>query len=93
MVLPTDLLMTKIRNLVADLDESGVTLAEAQERILAEYLRVVLIRTNGHHMKAAAELGIHRNSMTRRMARTGVVVRRGKKSARGVDVLPLRINP
>lgn len=91
MVQPRDLLMMKMRTLVADLDESGVTLAEAQERLLGEYLRVVLIRHGAVQLQAAAELGIHRNQMTRLMLKAGVVIRRGKKGARGVDVLEFKL--
>lgn len=91
MVQPVGLLMTKMRTMVADLDESGVTLAEAQERLLGEYLRVVLIRHHAHMQNAAKELGVHRNQITRLMLKAGVVVRRGKLGARAVDILEFKL--
>ena len=55
-------------------------LKDAVAEFTACYLRTALKRTGGHQQKAAAELGIHRNTLIRRCAEVGIPRRYGKPS-------------
>ena len=50
----------------------------ATTHFLAQYLRLAMTRNGGHQQKAAAELGIHRNTLVRLCDQAGVPRRYGK---------------
>ena len=50
----------------------------ATTHFLAQYLRLAMKRNGGHQQKAAAELGVHRNTLMRLCDQAGVPRRYGK---------------
>jgi DNA-binding NtrC family response regulator len=58
-------------------------LDKAVRKFMHKYLTTALIRNNSHMQRAAEELGIHRNTLTRLCKQTGVVTgsRRGRALA------------
>jgi DNA-binding NtrC family response regulator len=61
---------------------SGIRYEEAVREFKRQYLREVLIANRGNQCKAAEELGMHRNTLSRTMAELGlslVEVRAGLK--------------
>jgi DNA-binding NtrC family response regulator len=51
---------------------SGVRYDEAVSEFKKQYLREVLVANRGNQCKAADELGIHRNTLSRTMADLGL---------------------
>ena len=51
---------------------SGVRYDEAVREFKKQYLREVLIANRGNQCKAADELGMHRNTLSRTMAELGL---------------------
>lgn len=58
----------QLESLVAQLVERGVPLTMALEEFERRYIRRVLERTNGNHCRAARLLGMHRNTLSRKVA-------------------------
>lgn len=58
--------------LVTQMHSSGVDYEEAVREFKKEYLREVLIAHRGNQCKAAEELGMHRNTLSRTMAELGL---------------------
>jgi Fis family transcriptional regulator len=51
---------------------SGVRYDDAVREFKRQYLREVLVANRGNQCKAAEELGIHRNTLSRAMAELGL---------------------
>lgn len=53
--------------LVADMVTRGIRLGDAQRELEAHFIARVLREHRGHVGRAAAELGMHRNTLTRKL--------------------------
>jgi len=58
--------------LVTQMHSSGVRYEEAVREFKKQYLREVLLANRGNQCKAAEELGMHRNTLSRTMAELGL---------------------
>lgn len=59
-------------SLVAQMHSTGIRYEEAVREFKRQYLREVLAANRGNQCKAAEELGIHRNTLSRTMAELGL---------------------
>jgi len=62
----------ELDNLVTQMHSSGVRYEEAVREFKKQYLREVLVTHRGNQCKAAEELGMHRNTLSRAMADLGL---------------------
>ncbi|MGP8269653.1 MAG: helix-turn-helix domain-containing protein [Terracidiphilus sp.] len=62
----------ELDSLVAQMHSSGISYEDAVHDFKRQYLREVLIAHRGNQCKAAEELGIHRNTLSRTMAELGL---------------------
>lgn len=62
----------ELESLVTQMHSSGVPYDEAVREFKKQYLREVLMAHRGNQCKAAQELGIHRNTLSRTMAELGL---------------------
>jgi DNA-binding NtrC family response regulator len=62
----------ELESLVTQMHSSGVRYEDAVREFKRQYLREVLIAHRGNQCKAAEELGIHRNTLSRTMAELGL---------------------
>jgi Fis family transcriptional regulator len=62
----------ELDSLVTQMHSSGVRYEEAVHEFKKQYLREVLIAHRGNQCKAAEELGMHRNTLSRTMADLGL---------------------
>lgn len=62
----------ELDSLVTQMHSSGVGYDEAVREFKKQFLREVLIANRGNQCKAAEELGIHRNTLSRTMAELGL---------------------
>lgn len=58
--------------LVTQMHSSGIRYEEAVKEFKRQYLREVLIAHRGNQCKAAEELGMHRNTLSRAMSELGL---------------------
>ena len=58
----------ELDNLVVQMYASGITYEEAVREFRRRYIQEVLGRSKGNQCKAARELGMHRNTLSRIMA-------------------------
>jgi DNA-binding NtrC family response regulator len=58
--------------LVTQMHSSGIRYEEAVREFKKQYLREVLLAHRGNQCKAADELGIHRNTLSRTMSELGL---------------------
>ena len=58
----------ELQNLVIQMHSSGVSYAEALRQFKRRYLLEVLAHHKGNQCKAAEELGMHRNTLSRTLA-------------------------
>ncbi|MGC1785002.1 MAG: helix-turn-helix domain-containing protein [Acidobacteriaceae bacterium] len=58
----------ELDNLVVQMYASGITYEEAIREFRRRYIQEVLARNKGNQCKAARELGVHRNTLSRIMA-------------------------
>ena len=58
--------------LVTQMHSSGIPYEEAVRDFKRQFLREVLVAHRGNQCKAADELGIHRNTLSRTMAELGL---------------------
>lgn len=63
---------TDIRRAARFCADMGLTLAEAVSLFEADFLEVVLVRNNSNQSKTAQLLGVHRNTLNRRVKELGV---------------------
>ena len=62
----------ELDNLVAQIHSSGIRYDDAVREFKRQYLREVLVAHRGNQCKAAEELGMHRNTLSRAMAELGL---------------------
>ncbi len=62
----------ELESLVTQMHSSGIPYDEAVREFKKQYLREVLVAHRGNQCKAADELGIHRNTLSRTMADLGL---------------------
>lgn len=62
----------ELESLVTQMHSSGVRYEDAVREFKRQYLREVLIAHRGNQCKAAEELGMHRNTLSRAMAELGL---------------------
>lgn len=65
-------LKRELESLVTQMHSSGVRYEDAVREFKRQYLREVLIAHRGNQCKAAEELGMHRNTLSRAMAELGL---------------------
>ena len=58
----------RLDRLVAEMDEKGVRFEDAVREFEKRYISRVLDRCEGSLTKASDELGIHRNTLTRKLS-------------------------
>jgi len=62
----------ELDSLVTQMHSSGVRYDDAVREFKRQYLREVLAANRGNQCKAAEELGMHRNTLSRTMAELGL---------------------
>ena len=62
----------ELESLVTQMHSSGMRYEDAVREFKRQYLREVLVTHRGNQCKAAAELGMHRNTLSRAMAELGL---------------------
>jgi Fis family transcriptional regulator, factor for inversion stimulation protein len=62
----------ELDSLVTQMHSSGIRYEEAVRDFKRQYLREVLMAHRGNQCKAAEELGMHRNTLSRTMAELGL---------------------
>ena len=62
----------ELDSLVTQMHSSGIRYDDAVREFKKQYLREVLVAHRGNQCKAADELGIHRNTLSRAMAELGL---------------------
>ena len=62
----------ELESLVTQMHSSGVRYEDAVREFKKQYLREVLVAHRGNQCKAAEELGIHRNTLSRAMTDLGL---------------------
>jgi Fis family transcriptional regulator len=62
----------ELDSLVTQMHSSGIRYDEAVREFKKQYLREVLVAHRGNQCKAAEELGMHRNTLSRAMAELGL---------------------
>ena len=67
-----DFVRRELDSLVTQMHSSGIRYEEAVREFKKQYLREVLIAHRGNQCKAAEELGMHRNTLSRAMAELGL---------------------
>lgn len=72
----------ELDSLVAQMHSSGIHYEEAVREFKKQYLREVLVAHRGNQCKAAEELGMHRNTLSRTMADLGLSLAEVRASLR-----------
>ena len=62
----------ELESLVTQMHSSGIGYDDAVREFKRQYLREVLVANRGNQCKAAEELGMHRNTLSRAMAELGL---------------------
>jgi DNA-binding NtrC family response regulator len=62
----------ELDSLVTQMHSSGIPYEEAVREFKRQYLREVLVKHRGNQCKAAEELGMHRNTLSRTMSELGL---------------------
>ena len=62
----------QLDSLVTQMHSSGIRYEDAVHEFKKQYLREVLLAHRGNQCKAAEELGMHRNTLSRTMAELGL---------------------
>jgi DNA-binding protein Fis len=62
-------LQSRLESIVADMLDGGLRMDEAVRELESHFLRQVLQRHDGNQSRAAAALGIHRNTLRNKMRR------------------------
>ncbi len=64
----------ELDSLVTQMHSSGIRYEDAVQEFKRSFLREVLIANQGNQCKAAEELGMHRNTLSRAMAELGLSI-------------------
>jgi len=62
----------ELESLVTQMHSTGIRYEEAVREFKRQYLREVLVAHRGNQCKAAEELGMHRNTLSRAMSDLGL---------------------
>jgi Fis family transcriptional regulator, factor for inversion stimulation protein len=62
----------ELDSLVTQMHSSGIRYEDAVREFKRQYLREVLVANRGNQCKAAQELGMHRNTLSRTIAELGL---------------------
>jgi len=62
----------ELANLVTQMHSTGLRYEEAVREFKKQYLREVLVANRGNQCRAAEELGMHRNTLSRTMSELGL---------------------
>jgi DNA-binding protein Fis len=68
----------QLEGLVTQMVERGILFDEAVEEFEKRFIKRVMERTNGNQSRAAEVLGIHRNTLSRKLTEYRLDHRRGK---------------
>jgi len=60
-------LKDQLETLVRQMVDQGIAYEDAVAEFEKRFIARVLEKTNGNHLKAASELGIHRNTLSRKL--------------------------
>ena len=66
--------------LVNQMIEHGILYTEAVSEFEKRFIKRMLEKNNGNHSKAAAELGIHRNTLSRKVGDLGLDHRQKRRA-------------
>ncbi len=74
----------QLESLVSQMIEQGILYTDAVSEFEKKFIKQILEKNNGNHSKAAAALGIHRNTLSRKVDDLGLNHRpkRRKRAAR-----------
>jgi DNA-binding NtrC family response regulator len=75
-------LKDQLEALVAQMCESGILYSEAVREFRKRFILTVLERNNGNQCKAARQLGMHRNTLSRTITELELDVRAVRAGAR-----------
>ncbi|MGB8261462.1 MAG: helix-turn-helix domain-containing protein [Terracidiphilus sp.] len=64
----------ELDNLVTQMHATGIRYEDAVREFKKQYLREVLLAHRGNQCKAAEEMGMHRNTLSRTMADLGLTL-------------------
>lgn len=88
----------ELDSLVTHMHSSGIRYEDAVREFKKQYLREVLIAHRGNQCKAAEEMGMHRNTLSRTMAELDLslaevraTLKRPPRSERAVYAVPTQI--
>ena len=79
--------------LVSQMSAGGITYTEAVREFKKRYILHVLVQNRGNQCKAATEMGMHRNTLSRTMEELGIdaaQVRAGLRGMRSGGKRPVR---
>ena len=62
----------QLESLVNQMIEHGILFTDAVSEFEKRFIKRMLEKTNGNHSKAAVELGIHRNTLSRKVDELGL---------------------
>lgn len=62
----------QLESLVTQMIEQGIVFTDALSEFEKRFIKKMLEKTNGNHSKAAVELGIHRNTLSRKVEDLGL---------------------
>ncbi|MHB8734180.1 MAG: helix-turn-helix domain-containing protein [Terriglobales bacterium] len=81
--------------LVAEMVEKGILFDEAREEFERRFIQQVLERTDGNQSRAALALGVHRNTLSRKMAelRLGPARQNGTSGRPKADKRQVKADP
>jgi Fis family transcriptional regulator len=65
----------QLESLVGSMDDSGIFYSEAVREFKKRFIKHVLKRHSGNQCKAARELGMHRNTLSRTIAELKIDIR------------------
>ena len=72
----------ELDSLVTQMHSSGIRYEEAVREFKRQYLREVLVANRGNQCKAAEELGMHRNTLSRTLTELKIDVRQLRDGVR-----------
>jgi len=72
-------LKAQVESLVSQMIEQGILYTDAISEFEKRFIKQMLERNNGNHSKAAMALGIHRNTLSRKVEDLGLDHRRKRR--------------
>ncbi len=62
----------QLESLINQMIDQGILFTDALSEFEKRFIKKMLEKTNGNHSKAAVELGIHRNTLSRKVEDLGL---------------------